>query len=324
VQLEKMMKGETFSTAATIVRAMTVRSGNLLSIAPNLFLFTTSLNRDIIYFSQGLLCFYGKKTAVIWNPTIRKSVVVHVPNVLGHPYETVLGFGVCPGTCDPTLVKITLDRSLGDTTADVFTSSTKTWKRLANSLPRKSIAFTKNQVVIDRFIYWEAFDTTNVDVGFGGCYVILSFDMITEQFKELKLQDTLAVDIISCMCISKSRESLAVVLAETVDKKEVICVWMMDNGDKQLFTKKFTINMPDEVNVLLGFRKSGEPIIEMIRDHIVLEDLFVYEPYSEHINCFGITVIEDSCDDYDNGNIANVDGNRWLLEQASTIEAHLL
>ncbi|GJT57961.1 hypothetical protein Tco_0993015, partial [Tanacetum coccineum] len=74
--------------------------------------------------------------------------------------------------------------------------------------------------------------------------------------------------------------------------------WMMDNGDKQLFTKKFTINMPDEVNVVLGFRKSGEPIIEMIRDHIVLEDLFVYEPYSGHINCFGITVIEDSCDGF--------------------------
>ncbi|GKA69776.1 reverse transcriptase domain-containing protein [Tanacetum coccineum] len=132
--------------------------------------------------------------------------------------------------------------------------------------------------------------TTNVDVGFGGCYVILSFDMITEEFKELKLRDTLAVDIISCMCISKWRKSLAVVLTETVAKKEVISVWMMDNGDKQLFTKKFTINMPDEVNVVLGFRKSGEPIIEMIRDHIVLEDLFVYEPIWGTSNVLEITV----------------------------------
>ncbi|GJT00921.1 retrotransposon protein, putative, ty1-copia subclass [Tanacetum coccineum] len=49
------------------------------------------------------------KTAVIWNPAINKTVAIDVPDVLDalpYNYITVFGFGVCPHTSDPKLVKI--------------------------------------------------------------------------------------------------------------------------------------------------------------------------------------------------------------------------
>lgn len=44
---------------------------------------------------------------VLWNPSINKSVAINVPNVLDRPYKTLFGYGVCPNTCDPKIVKIT-------------------------------------------------------------------------------------------------------------------------------------------------------------------------------------------------------------------------
>ncbi|GKG52856.1 hypothetical protein Tco_0549968, partial [Tanacetum coccineum] len=47
--------------------------------------------------------------AVIWNPTVRKSVgIVVIPK--GRYNRTIVGFGVCPDTSDPKLVKILVDQ----------------------------------------------------------------------------------------------------------------------------------------------------------------------------------------------------------------------
>ncbi|MFS8020730.1 hypothetical protein Hanom_Chr16g01419111 [Helianthus anomalus] len=75
---------------------------------------------SIIGYSHGLFCFYHEaqvvcdghsfrtSMAVLWNPSMRKSVDVVVSNVAnGVTYETVLGFGVCRETSDPKIVKIT-------------------------------------------------------------------------------------------------------------------------------------------------------------------------------------------------------------------------
>ncbi|GJV91720.1 mechanosensitive ion channel protein 2, chloroplastic-like protein [Tanacetum coccineum] len=57
---------------------------------------------------DGLLCFYGDvdletEMVVIWNPSVRKSVGIVIPLAKA---GDVVGFGVCPDTSDPTLVKI--------------------------------------------------------------------------------------------------------------------------------------------------------------------------------------------------------------------------
>ncbi|GJS20098.1 hypothetical protein Tco_0448730 [Tanacetum coccineum] len=59
------------------------------------------LNDDpmVVDSSYGLFCLYGYHSmgmnmAVVWNPSIRKSVNVVVPNMFHGPYENVLGFVV--------------------------------------------------------------------------------------------------------------------------------------------------------------------------------------------------------------------------------------
>nr|GFC32101.1 hypothetical protein [Tanacetum cinerariifolium] len=70
---------------------------------------------------------------IIWNPVIRKSVgiVIPIPKV-GY---TVVGFGVCPDTCDPKLVKITVDKISSIWEVEVYMLSTRVWKTVYMDAP---------------------------------------------------------------------------------------------------------------------------------------------------------------------------------------------
>ncbi|KAI3518051.1 hypothetical protein L1887_06403 [Cichorium endivia] len=69
--------------------------------------------------SHGLLCLYGNYSSyhtgcrsegtmvVLWNPSIRKSIGILVLDICGG-LGTLLGFGVCPITSDPTVVMISV------------------------------------------------------------------------------------------------------------------------------------------------------------------------------------------------------------------------
>ena len=69
---------------------------------------------SIVGCSQGLFCFhnynlggYYAKKAIIWNPTISKSVDVVLPKLLDDG-RAVVGFGVCPRTLDLCLLRFLL------------------------------------------------------------------------------------------------------------------------------------------------------------------------------------------------------------------------
>nr|GEW07784.1 protein NRT1/ PTR FAMILY 6.3-like [Tanacetum cinerariifolium]GEW45613.1 protein NRT1/ PTR FAMILY 6.3-like [Tanacetum cinerariifolium] len=142
------------------------------------------------------------------------------------------------------------------------------------------------------------------------------------EFSELDLPDSFARN--HSLFISKVRMSLVVVQMKGVGENQVVSVWMMEHGYPKSLTKKFTINPTNELYEVRGLGKSGEPLIEMIEDDAepAHAELFLYELYSGHMNSIGITAIEDSCNEYDNGDIANVDDNRLLLG-ASKIEVQL-
>ncbi|GJT42687.1 reverse transcriptase domain-containing protein [Tanacetum coccineum] len=95
---------------------------------------------------------------VIWNPSIRTSVGIVLPcdltNISGKLAR--FGFGVCPSTYDPTIVKLSFSFEGKDTVkwqVEIFSLSSKTWKMIVSSnLPRKSVALFRfsTQVAIDR------------------------------------------------------------------------------------------------------------------------------------------------------------------------------
>lgn len=254
--------------------------------------------------SQGLFCFCRHHAfrnddlettmAVIWNPTLGKSVDIVVSKV--QQYETVVGFGVCPHTCDPKLVKISYlkDPSSLDSIItipwqiEVFSLSTRAWKSLSINLPRKSLRCRWDQVDIDGVIYWIVDDIANVDgeIPILCNNLIMSFDLTNEEFTEVYLPDKLAHALILSM--SKLRESLAVLNCIFEDEIPVYEVWIMNNDDQKSFTHLFSIKPQDALlQNVLGFRKSGEPVIEMLEDD-EHSSLFVYKSHSEHID-IGIT-----------------------------------
>nr|GEY25193.1 hypothetical protein [Tanacetum cinerariifolium] len=109
------------------------------------------------------LWFKKRERAVIWNPCVRKCVDIVVPKVLYLPYGyTVVGFEVCPNTSDSKLVKINnlkahwsddTDRYYNRWEVEVFSLSSRVWKRVSIDPPLKPCDLSFGQVCIDGFIY---------------------------------------------------------------------------------------------------------------------------------------------------------------------------
>ena len=254
--------------------------------------------KTIVGSSQGLFCFHSYNSdAVIWNPTIRKSVDIVVPNVLDiFPYRIFVGFGVCPRTCDPKLVKIisicsdheSQSKSSIPWQVEVFALSSGVWTSLSTNLPRKSIWFQdKDHVDIDGFIYWRVLDRFNLDDGSPWNSMIMSFDVTGNEFTEIYLPGNLTNHNEIRLLLSKLRESLVVLEYEKKlpPEKRVYGVWMMENGNPKSFTKLYTIDSPNGSYIkALGFSKSGKPIIVMKKYPSKPNSLSVYEPNTKGIN----------------------------------------
>ncbi|KAM0056857.1 putative F-box domain-containing protein [Helianthus debilis subsp. tardiflorus] len=262
--------------------------------------------------SHGLLClrcFYGDADryglgtlmAVIWNISIRKAIAVVVSNEPdGEIYITFTGFGVCPETSDPKIVKITQINNWSDAESvtlipwqvEVFTVSSGVWRSpYSTNLPRKSVQFSRSQVVVDGFCYWLATDRRTLDPGFKAYNLIISFHMTREEFTEVSLPEHLVYDgFVDYLNISNLRESLVVLDQNT--QENVCYVWSMKDGASKLFTKLFTIYSPDATLLrVLEFMKSGEPVIEIVDNDadpcFVPSLLAIYEPKSKHISNLG-------------------------------------
>ncbi|KAK9079011.1 hypothetical protein SSX86_000680 [Deinandra increscens subsp. villosa] len=239
--------------------------------------------------SHGLVCLYGssrdpintKKLIVVWNPSIRKSVSVAVPNGL-----VAVGFGVCPKTNDPKIVQITSSSlSPVDWKAEVFTLSTRAWRSIPVnvSIPSEpdgfgndqEVEFEKNQVVIDGIIYWLAYDFHTEQA------LIISFDLTSEELGKVAIPVDLAIEYE--LSIYKFKDSVALL---RLRGNKVYDVWTMTkNSDGEFsFTKQFEIDFsildgdPRSYYSILGFRANGQPIMEEGAR------LKVFEPYSQRIS----------------------------------------
>ena len=237
---------------------------------------------------HGLLCFHGFHTVyktwmfVIWNPCIGKSFGIALPSF----DSLVFGFGVCPVNKDPTVVKISCALDNMPWSVEVFTLSSGVWNVIpSGNLPRQSIKLNNNsaQAVIDRFIYWGAREETSINDGESTAnHMVVSFDLITKEFKVLNLPDSLTNDLIFDVSVSKLKGSL-VVYGDIMAEEAVHCgVWVMEHDSS--FRKLFTVGA--HVSKILGFTKNGETIIETRNE----EGRFsIYDPCSQQIKYFDIS-----------------------------------
>ncbi|XP_076881450.1 putative F-box protein At3g51171 [Bidens hawaiensis] len=226
--------------------------------------------------SHGLLCYFSSTevggTTVIWNPCIRRAFRTVVPNLATLNtviYSTVLGFGVCPVTNDPKIVKIVYVRPLSVNVnvtsipfqVELFTLSTGAWRSLSGNLPHISVQFyqsfshTNYSVAANGFIYWIATDTMRVD-GVSR-FLIVSFDLTREDFVEVHLPNKLARSI--ALTMYKVRESLVILQHGLEPSKKVVGLWIMEGG---LFTQRYTFNLTDRC-------------LSMYQDHMETEQMLL-------------------------------------------------
>nr|XP_043634487.1 uncharacterized protein LOC122605591 isoform X2 [Erigeron canadensis] len=169
------------------------------------------------------------------------------------------------------------------------------WRRLVLNLPSNSImAVTQNQVDVNGFIYWRYIGKISEDE----VDMIMSVDMAGEEVTQVCLPATLALKTDINLSISKLRECLVVLECNTKAEKRVYGVWMMmEHGVPESFTKLYTINIPDaSIRNVLGFRKSGEALIELVNlDDTDQDPIVVYDPSSGHISNIGISGVGYSC-----------------------------
>ncbi|GKE05675.1 F-box domain containing protein [Tanacetum coccineum] len=216
---------------------------------------------------------------VLWNPSIRKSVGIPVPNVFDSPNEyTRIGFGVCLDTNDPKLVKINVVETPSICwDVQVFTLSSRVWKTVFTGAPFKSCDLFWDHVFIDGIIYW-----------WGGGSFIISFEVKSEKFGEVCIPGEL---VHNGLWVAKVNESLG--LLEHIKESEMwVCgVWMKKDGVNKPFTKMYTIKVEGKqvFNRLLGFRNNGEVVMEMADDDFQESQIEVYEPSSGRINSVGIS-----------------------------------
>ncbi|XP_076923219.1 F-box protein CPR1-like [Bidens hawaiensis] len=229
---------------------------------------------DLLDCSHGLVCLHNNTgRVVVWNPSIRKYVDIMLPDG-----RYVLGFGVCPKTNEPKLVKMTWrkeDIITYDYTAEVFTLSSGAWRTVSINLSLEKEAFVGNPIVIEGIIHWVTHNPTRSR--------IISFDLTREEFGEVEVPDTLADP--RRVSISKINESLAMLnyqyIFDSVSMTPVCDVWMvLKNGS---FTKLFTVE-----DRILGFRNNGQPVMHHISVGSQHYELRVYEPSSEHNNSLGM------------------------------------
>ncbi|GJU68919.1 probable LRR receptor-like serine/threonine-protein kinase isoform X2 [Tanacetum coccineum] len=231
----------------------------------------------------------NKGMVVLWNPSIQKSVGISNLSLETFNYC----FGVCPVTRDPTVVKFlcALNRPWH---VEVFTLSSGVWRlNPSGNWPRESIQLAQPGC-IDRFIYWGDWEMTPANDGeVTTIHMVVSFDLITKEFKVVDLPTSLSNEVIDYVSVCKLSESL-VVFGYIMFEGALCCgVWMMENDSS--FRKLFTIGA--HASKILGFSKSGETIfvIQNMGLRPMPTTLNVYDPYSQQIkNLLGISGMEGS------------------------------
>ncbi|KAK9071246.1 hypothetical protein SSX86_009814 [Deinandra increscens subsp. villosa] len=255
--------------------------------------------------SNGLVCFYGALRfltvmAVIWNPLVRKAVGVVVPYLRNETYQTVIGFGVCGETMDPKILNITyiIDNKDIDmesvscipSQVEIFTLSTGVWRSPYGNLPRKAIQFDlQPHVAVDGFLYWLASEKITRDGGYNSMTysLIVSFDMTTEEFREVNLPDSLALAIHTnkhVLQINRLRTSLVVIDHNEVASDPTMGIWMRVDGG---FTKLFSLNVNTPYEIVRGFRNNNGVIVDT-DGRGGNQELVVYEPNSYNLDVFWI------------------------------------
>ncbi|XP_059665480.1 F-box protein CPR1-like [Cornus florida] len=231
---------------------------------------------------NGLICLsddiHGYTDLIIlWNPAIDKSVTL---TFASDSHECVLGFGFDSRANDYKVVRIVYLHDSFESEVDVYELSTGLWRSIGTAAPLYHMILCHlSHVFVNGASHWIAIEENR--------YLILSFDMGSEVFKEIMLPSSISNGNKLKLSVARFGESLSLF---HYGEEELIwmtskscCIWVMkEYGVVSSWTKLFTVGLRG-ISKVLGFRKTGEVLVGMGNGELVS-----YDPKSKKVVFTGI------------------------------------
>ncbi|GJU00162.1 hypothetical protein Tco_1110500 [Tanacetum coccineum] len=258
--------------------------------------------------SEGVWCFaFGENSMLhLWNPLIKKLVTISVPNYTYQPDspKMIFGFGICPVTLEPTILKINYPLYTDGpwyVSVSVSTLSSRTWYNLDyDCLPCESIRIKRaGQAVIDGKIFWIGSERFYNDDGISNkIYLIVSFDLVTHQFHVQDMPEQVRVGEFSPpYYISQLGDSVIISGSFDFGNFCFIYAWALEveGGFLSSCSLLFTIPHPGGHYLkLLGFSKDNQPIVEATIVQQWYRSLQVFHPTIQYFQNIGVEANRDS------------------------------
>lgn len=235
---------------------------------------------------NGILCItndqngYGYDT-YLWNPTIRKSVVVPYPNVTYYShggFDQAMGFGFDANTNDYKVIRIVelvrdYKHQLG---VELYTLSTGIWRNISHLAPaircmvQISYPERARQAYLNGAAHWIVYERCT---SFSHRLVILVFHFGDEKFSCIEPP---AGNSYKFRCDDWWPGNFGGSLSIVEHSKDRCCVWVMkEYGDSSSWTRQLDISVCGEVKGIFGFRKDGDLLIG------INGGLYSYDPDKE-------------------------------------------
>ncbi|PIN19088.1 hypothetical protein CDL12_08233 [Handroanthus impetiginosus] len=195
---------------------------------------------------NGLLCLsddrvYYVHTIILWNPCVKRSIVLPKPNLIYNSYGTFvqsLGFGFDPVSRDYKVFRITyVDCARQHPQVELYKLSTGVWQDLSHLALDYVIYNKSRQAYVNRAIHWIACCKN--------CYdLIVLFDMYYEVFRSMKLPvGLLNNDNPTNKDLVVYKESLALISWNVSGAEPSFCLWMMkEYGVEETWSKHFSFD----------------------------------------------------------------------------------
>ncbi|XP_073128494.1 F-box/kelch-repeat protein At3g23880-like [Henckelia pumila] len=243
----------------------------------------TSINSyfTIIGNCNGLLCLSDDRvlylhTIILWNPCIRKSIVLPKPNLIYNSFGTFVqsfGFGFDPISSDYKLVRITYvdDAQEPLPQVEIYRLSTGMWQDISY-LALDCVIYNRSRpAYINGSTHWIANSIQRGDL-------IVSFDMCREVFRKMTIPASLVnLESFSSKDVVAYKGSLALVSWNLSGNDPGFCVWVMkEYGVAESWAKHFVMtyqNAGGGIMRPLWVRKNGGILVARQDGRVVSYDV---------------------------------------------------
>ncbi|KAM5583416.1 F-box protein CPR1 [Rosa sericea] len=225
---------------------------------------------------NGLVCLASKYTTIIWNPCIRKYMVLPRPITLGFESDWArCDFGYDSHTNDYKVLR-SVNNFYGKRTAcEVWSLARGSWKIIsAGVVPAyfrpldysdrgHDVSLSNKHAFVNGALHWIPSPKGYPDE----VSYIVSFDLFSERFSKIMIPTASEIAHVS---ILRYRESLALLVQSS---EKLLHLWVMkEYSVVESWTKLSTLPLQERIWCPLGFRKSGEVLLKMYVSGVQLVD----------------------------------------------------